>query len=53
LHGGVEKLGETFGVEAVAADPNSFYHLCGCGRNRRWWFAGGNLRVQLLYFCSR
>jgi hypothetical protein len=27
LHGGVEKLGETFGVEAVVADPNSFCHL--------------------------
>ena len=27
LHGGVEKLGETFGVEAVVADQNSFCHL--------------------------
>ena len=27
LHGGIEKLGETFGVEAVVADPNSFCHL--------------------------
>ena len=27
LQGGVLKLGKTFGVEAVAADPNSFCHL--------------------------
>jgi hypothetical protein len=27
LYGGIEKLGETFSVEAVAADPNSFSHL--------------------------
>jgi hypothetical protein len=27
LHGGIEKLGETFGVEAVAADTNSFCYL--------------------------
>ena len=27
LYGGVEKLGETFGVEVVAAYPNSFCHL--------------------------
>jgi hypothetical protein len=27
LHGGVEKLGETFGVEAVAAGPNTFGHF--------------------------
>ena len=27
LHGGIEKLGETFGVEVVAVDPNSFCHL--------------------------
>jgi hypothetical protein len=38
LHGGVEKLGTTFGVEAVATNPNSFGDLCGCGRSRRWWF---------------
>ena len=44
LHGVVQKLGKTFGVEAVAADPNSFYHSGGCGMNR-WWFAGGKLRV--------
>jgi hypothetical protein len=27
LLGGIEKLGETFDVEAAAADPNSFCHL--------------------------
>jgi hypothetical protein len=27
LQGGVEKLGKTFGVEAVAANPNSFDHF--------------------------
>jgi hypothetical protein len=52
LHGGIEKLGETFGVEAVVVDPNSFCH-CGCGRNQQWWFVGGRLRVLLLCFCSR
>ena len=37
LHGGIEKLGETFGVEAVAVDLNSLCHSYGHGRNRRWW----------------
>ena len=27
LHGGVEKLGKTFGVEVVAINPNSFSHF--------------------------
>jgi hypothetical protein len=27
LHGGIEKLGETFGVEALVADPNSLCNL--------------------------
>ena len=44
LHGGVEKLGKTFDVEAVAANPNSFGHFCGRGRIR-WWFASEKLRV--------
>jgi hypothetical protein len=46
LHGGVEKLGKTFGVEAVAINPNSFGHFCGrerCG----WWFASGKRRVYV------
>jgi hypothetical protein len=29
LHGGVEELGETVGVEAVAASPDTFGHLAG------------------------
>ena len=35
LHGGLEKLGKTFGVEAVATNPNSFDHFYGRGRSRR------------------
>jgi hypothetical protein len=31
LHGGVQKLGKTFGVEVVATNPNSFYHSVGMG----------------------
>jgi hypothetical protein len=46
LHGGVEKLGKTFGVEAVAINPNSFGHFCGCERCR-WWFASGKRRVYV------
>ena len=33
LHGGLEKLGKTFGVEAVATNPNSFGHFYGRGRS--------------------
>jgi hypothetical protein len=43
LHGGIQKLGKSFGVAAVAADPNSFCHSRECGRDRWWWFAGGKL----------
>jgi hypothetical protein len=46
MHGGVEKLGKTFGVEAVAINPNSFGHFCGHERCR-WWFASGKRRVYV------
>jgi hypothetical protein len=32
LHGGIQELGESFGVEAVAADPNIVVHFHGCVR---------------------
>jgi hypothetical protein len=49
LHGGVEKLRKTFGVEAVATDPNSFCHFHGCGRDWWQWFAGEKLRGMVAF----